>query len=92
MTAFGIWGGESAEAGSWLSPIASESGSAARSLLSLPPGNTAEFISPVQIPGGTQIQFGTAAGAFDQVGGGIQMQLLDRIPLSNFRPATTLPS
>jgi len=41
--------------------------------------------------GGTQIQFGTAAGAFGQTGGGIQIQLLERIPLSNFGPATPLP-
>jgi RHS repeat-associated protein len=90
MTAFRIWGGESVEAGSWLSPIAPESSSAARDLLALPSGNTAEFISPVQIPAGTHIQFGTAAGAFGQTGGGTQIQLLERIPLSSFGPATRL--
>jgi len=32
-----------------------------------------------------------AAGAFGQAGGGIQMQLLERIPLSSFGRATPLP-
>ena len=91
MTAFRVWGGESAQAGAWLSPIAPESSGAARSLLSLPPGNSAELISRVQIPGGTQIQFGNAAAAFGQTGGGVQIQLLQRIPLTNFGTGARLP-
>jgi hypothetical protein len=91
MTAFRVWGGESAQAGSWLSPVAPESASAARSLLALPAENSAAFISEVTIPAGTQIQFGTAASAFGQAGGGIQIQLLERIPLSNFGPGVPLP-
>jgi filamentous hemagglutinin len=91
MTAYRIWGGGSTQAGSWLSPIPLESTSAAQSLLALPPANAAEFISTVQIPGGTQIQFGTAASAFGQTGGGIQIQLLQRIPLSSFGPGVPLP-
>ncbi len=89
MTAFRVWGG-SGQAGSWLSPIAPESADAARSLLALPPENSAGFISEVNIPGGTQIQFGTAAPAFGQAGGGIQIQLLQRIPLENFGPGIPL--
>jgi RHS repeat-associated protein len=98
IVAFRIWGGDiyqggSAQVGSWLSPIAPESSSAAQSLLSLPPGNTAQFISPVFIPAGTQIQFGTAAAVpeFGTTGGGIQIQLLERIAASNFGPGTPLP-
>jgi RHS repeat-associated protein len=91
MVAYRIWGEGADQVGSWLSPIELDSASAARSLLSLPAENTAEFISEVQIPAGTQIQFGTAASAFGQPGGGIQIQLLNRIPLSNFGPGVPLP-
>lgn len=86
MTAFRAWGGESGQLGAWLSPVAPESPAAAQSMLSLPPGNTAEFLSEVHIPGGTQIQYGTAAGAFGQSGGGMQIQLLERIPASSYGP------
>jgi hypothetical protein len=90
MTAYRVLGGDSAQAGSWLSPIPFESQSAARSLLSLPPGNTAEFLSTVQIPAGTQIQFGRAASAFGQAGDGFQIQLLERIPGSSYGPGIPL--
>ena len=63
----------------------------ARSLLALPSQNTAEYVSEVRIPAGTQIQYGVAAGAFNQPGGGIQIQLLDRVPASNFGPGKALP-
>lgn len=91
MTAYRVWGGTSQQVGSWLTPIAPESSSAARSLLALPPGNTAQFLSTVEIPAGTQIQFGAAAEAFGQAGSGMQIQLLDRIPLSSFGRGTPLP-
>jgi hypothetical protein len=45
----------------------------------------------VNIPARTQIQFGQAAGAFRNPGGGIQIQLLDRIPTSSFGPGVPLP-
>jgi hypothetical protein len=56
----------------------------------LPRRNTAEFISTVEIPGGAQIHFGTAAGDFGEAAGWIEIQLLERIPLSSFGPATSL--
>ena len=91
MTAYRVWGGASSQAGSWLSPIAPSSSSAARSLLALPSQNTAQFVSTVQIPAGTQIQFGLAARAFSQPGGGMQIQLLQRIPTASFGPGVPLP-
>ncbi|MDK4741396.1 hemagglutinin repeat-containing protein [Rhizobium sp. CNPSo 3464] len=86
MVAYRIWGGGSSQLGGWLSPILPESSAAARSLLALPPANSAQFVSKVFIPAGTQIQYGVAASAFGQTGGGIQILLLDRIPMSNFGP------
>jgi hypothetical protein len=60
-------------------------------MLSLPPGNAANFISEVNIPAGTQIQFGQAAGGFGNTGGGMQIQLLGRIPTSSFGPGVPFP-
>jgi RHS repeat-associated protein len=91
LTAYRIWGGDTPQNGAWLSPIAPDSSEAARSLLALPPQNSAEFISVVQIPAGTQIQYGTAAGAFGQPGGGVQIQLQSPIPASSFGPGRPLP-
>jgi hypothetical protein len=54
------------------------------SRLSLPPGNTAQCVSTVTIPKGTQIQSGTVGEAFSQLGGGSQIQLLERIPATAF--------
>jgi len=36
------------------------------------------------VPAGTRYQVGTAASAFGQPGGAIQVLLLDRIPAGNF--------
>ena len=84
MTAYRVFGGGSKLDGVWLSPDIPASGSAARSSLALWPGNTAEFVAPVQIPVGTRIQIGPAAPAFGQLGGGTQIVLLDDIPLSSY--------
>jgi RHS repeat-associated protein len=91
LTAFRVWGGESNQVGSWLSATEPVSVASAKSTLALPSGNTAQFVSVVRVPGGTQIQYGPAAGAFDQTGGGMQIQLLQRIPSSNFGPGRILP-
>ncbi|MBD0417573.1 hypothetical protein [Oryzicola mucosus] len=84
LTAYRVWGGGAFQQGSWLSPIAPSSSSAARSMLSLPPQNAASFLSEVTIPAGTRIQYGSAAPAFGQAGGGTQIQLLERIPSASF--------
>lgn len=92
MSAFRVWGDGSAMEGPWLSPTAPASSSAARDMLSLPPTNSAVNITPVTIPGGTQIQYGAAAPveAWGTGGGGTQIQVLSRGPLS-YGPTTQLP-
>ena len=90
VTAYRIWGGESQQVGSWLSPIIPESSAAARSLLALPEGNSAVFVSEVRIPAGTQFQYGPTASAFGQPGGGTQIQLLQRLPVSSYGPGVPL--
>jgi hypothetical protein len=91
MVAHRVWGGASAQHGAWLTPTSPTSSGSARSILALPSGNTAEFVSAVNIPGGTWIQYGTAASAFGQPGGGQQIQLLERIPGHSFGPGMPLP-
>ena len=79
-----VWGGESGQAGEWLTPIRPGSSAAAREGLALPEGNSASFVSDVNVPAGTRIQVGTAGSAFGQSGGWPQVQLLERIPLQSF--------
>ena len=86
-----VWGGDADLVGSWLTPIKPSSSESARQLLSLPPQNSALNVSEVRVPTGTRVQFGTAAPAFGQPGGGLQMQLLDLIPRSAFGPGALLP-
>ena len=58
----------------------------ARASLSLPVGNTAEFVCRVDVPTGTQIQSGIVASTTTQLGMGTQTQLLDKIPSTSFTP------
>lgn len=44
-TMYRVWGGESGQAGEWLTPIDPMSSAAARQGLALPGGNTAEYVS-----------------------------------------------
>ena len=90
FTAWRVSGGRSAAEGAWLTPTQPTSASAAIRELSLPPGNTAQFVGPVRVPAGVQYQQGPAAGAFGQPGGGIQIQVLERLPSSSFGPRTPL--
>ena len=69
-TVFRAWGGTTPEYGHWVSPY--DYGDAARSLLSLPPGNTMINVSSFIIPGGTTVLAGVAAPYFGKPGGGIQ--------------------
>lgn len=89
MVAYRIWGGDALQPGQWLSPIPLSSAQA-RALLALPPSNSAAFISRVEIPGGTQLQYGPAAPLFGQPGGGMQIQLLEMIPRESFQPGIPL--
>jgi len=69
-TVYRTWGGTTQELGHWVSPY--NYGSDARSLLSLPPGNTMSHTSTFIIPRGTRVLTGEAAPLFGQSGGGIQ--------------------
>ena len=59
--------------------------------MALPPANTAEYYSVVTVPAGTLMKVGIAAPAFDQPGGGRQIQLLELIPVESFSDPIPLP-
>ena len=86
-----VWGGDAAQTGKWLTPIRPSTQAEARSLLALPPNNSAIYISEVHVPAGTRIQIGVAAPNFGQPGGAVQVELIDRIPTSAFGPGEPLP-
>ena len=69
-TVYRTWGGDAHELGHWVSP--QNYGSSARSMLSLPPGNTAENVSSFVIQKGTSVLSGQVAPMFGQPGGGLQ--------------------
>ena len=78
-TMYRVWGGGSGRVGQWLTPFKPDFAQAAREALALPPGKTASFVSEVTVPAGTRLPIGVASRAFGQRGGGMQVQLLDRI-------------
>jgi Tuberculosis necrotizing toxin len=84
--AYRLWGGGTPQRGKFLAPNLPASKAEAISTLALPPKNTAENLSTVYLPEGTQIQSGNAAKAFGQPGGGKQIQLLQEIPDGWFGP------
>jgi hypothetical protein len=86
-----VWGGDSRQVGSWLSPVPPTSAAAATESLALPAANTAQFYSKVLVPAGTRYQIGTAAAANGLRGGGVQVQLLQEIPKANFGSGIPLP-
>jgi hypothetical protein len=90
MVAYRTWGGETAQQGWWLSPESPASSSAAIRDLSLQPDNPAQYVSRVYIPEGTRIQWGRAASAFNQPGGGRQIWLTEDIPNGNYGPPVPL--
>jgi RHS repeat-associated protein len=91
MTLYHVWGGDTLQAGEWLATELPTSRAEARAGYSLPPENTAEFVSKVTVPAGTQVQVSVAARLFGQPGGKVQVQLLQQIPRSNFGPGVPLP-
>lgn len=64
------WGGGTQELGHWVSP--NNYGTSARSMLSLPPSNTAVNTSSFMLQKGTTVLAGRAAPLFGQTGGGVQ--------------------
>ena len=69
-TVYRTWGGTTQELVHWVSP--NNYGSSARSLLSLPAGNTMTNTSSFLLPKGTTVLAGKAAPLFGQSGGGVQ--------------------
>ena len=59
-------------------------------VVTFPPQNTAEFWCVVVVPAGTRMRTGVAAPAFDQPGGGRQVELLQLIPAESFGPPQPL--
>ncbi len=84
MKMYRVWGGDAQQAGGWLTPFKPTSAASARAALALPEGNAATFVSEVTVPAGTRFQFGQASATFGQPGGGWQVELLDKIPETNF--------
>lgn len=91
MTFYRAYGGGANKLGAWLSPTPPASRQSVRESMALPPQNTAEVYSIVTVPAGTLMKVGTAAPAFDQPGGGRQVQLLELIPPESFSNPIPLP-
>ncbi len=89
-TFYRVWGGSARQLGAWLSPTLPTSAAVVRSTMALPPQNTAEFWCLVVVPAGTRMRTGVAAPAFDQPGGGRQVELLQLIPAASFGPPQPL--
>ncbi len=69
-TVYRYWGGNSPMKGPWASPM--NYGANARSMLSLPSGNTMGNLYVTTVSKGTIVLQGKAAALFNQIGGGIQ--------------------
>lgn len=83
-TVYRVWGGTARQLGAWMSPVPPTSAAVVRADMALPPQNTAEFWCVVTVPAGTRMRIGIAAPAFDQPGGGRQIELLEFIPVTSF--------
>ena len=84
MTLYRVWGGTARQLGAWMSATPPVSSASVRADMALPPQNTAQFWCIVTVPVGTRMRVGVAAPAFDQPGGGRQVELLDFIPADSF--------
>lgn len=78
-----VWGGKSGMKGSFLIPFDPRLApkSVIRQAFAIPESNTLEFITPVDLPAGTELRMGQAAGSdiFDATGGSLQVELLEQI-------------
>lgn len=92
MTLYRAYGGGANRLGAWMSATVPTSSAAVKAEMALPPANTAEFYSIVTVPAGTLMKIGIAAPAFDQPGGGRQVQLLELIPAESFSDPIPLPA
>jgi hypothetical protein len=84
-----VYSGDSTVGGFLTSARPSSSAEAVTSL-ALPPGNRATYVQEVLVPAGTRLQSSLATEAFGQLGGALQFELLDRIPIGNFGPGRPL--
>jgi hypothetical protein len=91
MTLYRAYGGGANRLGAWMSETLPASSAVVKAEMALPPQNTAEFYSVVTVPAGTLMTIGVAAPAFDQPGGGRQVQLLELIPAESFSDPIPLP-
>mgnify|MGYP007127673091 CR=1 FL=1 len=76
--------------GRWLTAVEPRSAAWAREALALPPGNTAQFVQRVYVPGGTVLQRSRALGVFGHRGGAEQFRLFEFLPSENFGPGVPL--
>lgn len=83
MTYYRVYSGDNT-VGGYLTGAPPFSADDAVAGLALPPANRADFIQQVNVPAGTRLQSSIATEAFDQPGGLLQFELLDRIPTSAF--------
>ena len=91
MTLYRAYGGGANRLGAWMSATVPASSAAVRAEMALPPLNAATSYSVVTVPAGTLMKIGVAAPAFDQPGGGRQVQLLELIPAESFSDPIPLP-
>lgn len=84
MTLYRVWGGTARQLGAWMSATPPLTSASVRADMALPPQNTAQFWCEVTVPAGTRMRVGVAAPAFDQPGGGRQVELLELIPAAAF--------
>ena len=86
LNLYRYFGGSSPMLGRFLTPNFYSSPESAIQNLALPQGATAENVCRVQVPEGTQIEYGRVAPNFNQPGGGFQIRLLEDIPSSSYEP------
>jgi len=79
-----VYSGNSAK-GAFLTRMPPSSRDMAIEGLALPPGNSAEYIQQVLVPGGTRLQRSRALPAFGRRGGMEQFELMDKIPDRSFQ-------
>jgi hypothetical protein len=89
-TYYRVFSGSNTE-GAFLTGVPPESSQAAVEGLSLPPGNTAEYLQEVNVPVGIRLQSSIAGAAYGQEGGLLQYELLERLDSKNFGSGTLFP-
>lgn len=80
--------------GKWVTAVKPRSSAWAQEALSLPPGNTANYLQEVKIPAGTRLERSRASPMPEwnrQRGGAEQFEILDLLPPSSFGDGKPLP-